>query len=320
MKPTFIVVGAQKGGTDSLYGYLRDHPDVAMADPKEPHYFAHVTGDWAAYQRSFGSRPAKAFGEASTSYMPVRRAAERIRGALGPGVRLVFILRDPVERLYSAFFNMKRDRPLHDARPFDEAIPWQHGTLDEMLHEEDRRLGDAARRGRIDLARFRDFGDEADWSYRYVANSVYRPQIERFLGYVPREQCLFLTTDDLRRDWRRAAATLYEFVGVDPAWAERLERPQRNRASRPRGGPIGRLLSYRVVRAAARPILSPAAGERVKSWVKRLATTTEQPLMPEPVRRRLADAFAAENQALASVIGVDVTAWSGPRAHAGARP
>ncbi|MBI1735076.1 MAG: sulfotransferase domain-containing protein [Candidatus Rokubacteria bacterium] len=313
MKPTFIIAGAQKAGTDSLYGYLDDHPDAVMADPKEPHYFSKVPAavDRAAYQRSFAERPgARAFGEASTSYMPVRWTADRIRAEAGPGVRLVFVLRNPVERIYSAFLNMKRARPLRDARAFDEAVPWQTGSLTGVLREEAVRLADAVRRRRVDLGPFRDFGDEIDWNYRYVANSVYRPQIERFLRHFPRAQCLFLTTDDLRTDWRGAAAALYRFLDLDPGWVERLSRPQRNRASLPRPGPIGRLLSYRVIRDAVRPVLLRGGSDRMKSWVKRIATTTEFPPLAADARAGLVDVFAEENEALAELIGRDLTAWN----------
>ena len=313
MKPTFIVVGAQKAGTDSLYGYLDDHPAVVMADPKEPHYFSKVPAavDRAAYQRSFAARPrARVFGEASTSYMPVRWTAERIRNEAGPDVRLVFVLRNPVERIYSAFLNMKRARPLRDARDFATAVPWQAGTLADILREEGVRLGDAVRRRRVDLGPFRDFGDEIDWNYRYVRNSVYRPQIDRFLRCFPREQCLFLTTDDLRTDWRGAAAALYRFLDVDAGWVARLAVPQRNRASLPRPGAIGRLLSYRAFRDLVRPALLNRGGDRVKTWLKRIATTTEySPLADEP-RARLVEAFAEENGALSDVIGRDLSSWN----------
>jgi hypothetical protein len=318
LTPTFIVVGAQRAGTDSLYGYLRAHPDAVMAKPKEPHYFARVpdTMSWAAYQRCFATRPARAVGEASTSYLPVSRAPERIRAEIGADVRLVFVLREPVERLYSAFLHTKRARPVGDARPFDEAVPWRSASLTDMVREEERRLRDGIRQRRIDVGPFADFGDDRDWSFRYVANSLYRPQIERYLRLFPRAHCLFLTTDDLRSDWRRAASALYEFVGLDPSWAARLAHPQRNRANVPRRGPIGRLLSYRVVRDAVRPVLSSGGGHRVKGWLKRVATTSAYPEMPDEARRCLRDAFADERRALATLVDRDLEAWDG----AAARP
>jgi hypothetical protein len=318
VRPTFIVVGAQRAGTDSVYGYLRDHPDAVMAEPKEPHYFSRrpEAMSWASYERCFRRRPARAVGEASTSYLPVSRAPERIRAELGADVRLVFVLREPVERLYSAFLNTKRARPLGDARDFDEAVPWRSASLPDMVREEQRRLREGIRQRRVDVGPFAGFGDDDDWSYRYVANSLYRPQIERYLRLFPREHCLFLTTDDLRADWRRAAAVLYEFVGLDPAWAARLQHAQRNRASVPRRGAIGRLLSYRRVRDAVRPVLSRGGARRVKGWLKRVAMTTEYPPLPDETRDRLREAFADERRALAALVGRDLDAWDG----ASARP
>ena len=104
--PTFIVIGARKCGTTSLASYLGAHSQVFMTSPKEPSYFVRDrhTFDW--YQSLFErAGDAKARGEASTAYTAAPRtpdAPERIH-ALIPGAKLVYLVRDPMERVLSHY-------------------------------------------------------------------------------------------------------------------------------------------------------------------------------------------------------------------------
>ncbi len=106
--PTFIVIGAPKAGTTSLASYLEQHPDVFMSHPKEP---AHFTGrgpyaDIDRYLALFGgAEPRQARGEASTGYSryPVVTGVPRRMHDLVPEVRLVYLVRDPLERLRSHY-------------------------------------------------------------------------------------------------------------------------------------------------------------------------------------------------------------------------
>src|SRR5437667_3118215 len=113
--PNFFIVGAQNSGTTSLYGYLKQHPDVFMPALKEPHYFAQITPsheqrylrtivrDEAAYLRLFlKAKGYPAIGEASPSYLWDANAPHRIRKAV-PHAKIIILLRDPVERAYSHY-------------------------------------------------------------------------------------------------------------------------------------------------------------------------------------------------------------------------
>src|SRR5215469_13417957 len=113
--PSFFIVGAANSGTTSLYGYLKQHPDVFMPALKEPHYFAQVTPshkqrhlrtiirNQAAYLRLFHRADGcKAIGEASPSYLWDANAPYRIARAI-PDAKIIILLRDPVERAYSHY-------------------------------------------------------------------------------------------------------------------------------------------------------------------------------------------------------------------------
>jgi len=131
--PTFIVVGAQKAGTSSLHAYLSRHPAVAVSRPKETHYFTdqvHRARDRRWYVDQFrGPVDAAAIGETSPSYTsyPSRLGvAQRIHEAV-PDVRLVYLLRHPVDRAISGYQLAVRHG-------------WERRPLDAALREDNRYL------------------------------------------------------------------------------------------------------------------------------------------------------------------------------------
>jgi hypothetical protein len=125
MLPTFLVIGAMKSGTTSLHGYLAAHPQVFMSEPKELHYFS-VAKNWERgrswYEECFaGAGDSLARGEASPSYSQADvfpGAAGRIAATL-PDVRLVYIVRHPIERMRSMYLHLfasgREHRPIADA-------------------------------------------------------------------------------------------------------------------------------------------------------------------------------------------------------------
>lgn len=136
--PTFIVIGAAKAGTTSLSSYLRSHPDVFMSYNKEPHYF---TREWerglAWYESLFedGAR-ASAVGEASTSYTmwpQHSEAPERIARLL-PDVKLIYVVRNPVDRVRSQYAH-NLDRAL-ETRSISAAIRQDPSYLDTTRYDQ----------------------------------------------------------------------------------------------------------------------------------------------------------------------------------------
>src|SRR4051794_34967159 len=111
MLPNFLIIGAAKAGTTSLYHYLRQHPDVYMSTIKEPNYFCFEeqlpeyapVRTLAEYESLFdGASSQPAVGEASTQYLNSAAAPRRIANIL-PNVRLIVSLRNPADRAYSSY-------------------------------------------------------------------------------------------------------------------------------------------------------------------------------------------------------------------------
>lgn len=310
--PSFFIPGAQKCGTDSLYACLSSHPDIGMSDPKEPHYFSRAASfrRKEEYLECFDShRAGKTLGEASASYLAIPGTAGRISEEVEGEPRFVVILRSPVDRVYSSFLHMKKTLPYFDRRSFDEAVCWQPDGLEAMVEEEERRLAAAAESGAIDLETFADFGPHADWNYRYIRNSWYRPQIESFLAHFPQESFLFLLLDDLREEWRTVARRTFEFLHVDPSVADELGPTVRNRTRVPDSGFLSTILAYRWIRDGIRPLTRTAVGSWLKSIVKTRVSTSEYPPMPVRARADLERVFFPEIARLEEVIGRDLSGW-----------
>ncbi len=196
---TFAIVGAQKSGTTALGSFLAAHPGVCMAEPIETHffdrsrYFRGTAPRYAAYDASvfphYRGEPAAGWSTPSIMFVP--GAVERL-AAYNPAMRLVAVLRHPVERAYSHYRMQvaKGTEPL----AFRAA------------------LGCEARR----LAAGTDFG-EPGTLYSYASRGLYGPQIRRLLSVFGPDQVLFLDTSRLRDQHAATLAAVYRFLGLpDP--------------------------------------------------------------------------------------------------------
>jgi hypothetical protein len=181
----FIVIGAQKGGTTSLWRYLRDHPEICMPRSKEAPFFIGTRVDpdrLVDYMRVlFGDAPAGArLGKATPDYMighpgaPVDVVAERIAAAF-PEVRLVAILRDPIERAVSSYGMAVR-------------------------REQEGRSVDAALGDQLDPDELAEARLNPDPTNSYVAAGEYGRILGAYRERFPAGQLLVTFTEDLAQD------------------------------------------------------------------------------------------------------------------------
>lgn len=210
--PDFLIIGAQRAGTSSLYKWVEAHPDVVASLRKETEYLA---GRWCEgedwYRGHFPSRYRRgiehrlhrrtlATFEASPNYLFHPRAPERA-AALLPGVKLVALLRNPVERAFS--HHQHEVRAGRESLSFEEALDLED---ERLAGEEDLMAGDPCYRS---LA----------WErYSYVSRGRYAAQIERWIAAFGRERLLVVKSEDLYRDTLGCYSEIVEFLGL-PAWA-----------------------------------------------------------------------------------------------------
>jgi hypothetical protein len=209
MLPSFIIIGAAKCGTTSLYHWLVQHPSVAPAATKEVHYFDYnyFRGlDWyrshfplEAEADAFAAEHGRPFitGEASASYISHFWVPERM-AALLPDVKLFVALRDPVDRAYSQY-QLSRHEKLEPLDSFDDA-----------LDAEDRRL-DPERIRMWDDRRYSSYAIGA-WSYQM--RSRYAEQLERWFKFFDRSQIHFLTMDELAHRPDETMDAVHQHLGL----------------------------------------------------------------------------------------------------------
>jgi hypothetical protein len=293
--PNFLIIGSGRSGTTSLYEYLRRHPDVFMSDVKEPGYFAYMEGglptkgrhsQWvrrnavttrAEYEKLFErAGAATAVGEASPIYLIHPAAADRIRATL-PDVRLIAILRHPVDRAHAAWSGLLRDG--------DEDSP----TIEEALTMEDTRLREG-------------------WtpSAGLVHNGLYFQMLSRYYDRFPRHQIRVYLFDDLVQDPRGLLRDLFGFLGVDESFAPDLS--QRFGSTGVVRNPLLRILwrNSRNPRRALRGLVPRAWRDAGYAWVTR--DLVKPPLAPA-TRAKLMERFRPDIVALQTLIGRDLSVW-----------
>lgn len=196
----FIVIGAQKAGTTSLWEYLRTHPQIQMPGDKEVPFFcvdARYSRGLSWYEREYLPAPVDGAitGTATTQYMhgtkdaTVEVIAARIKATV-PEVKLIALLRDPIERAFSQYRHMVRKE--YDARSFDEVVR-------EHLSS-----------GALTRARQAPRGTNT-----YLVQGEYGRTLHAYLAHFPRQQIEIALTVDLDAEPERVMGDLFRFLGVD---------------------------------------------------------------------------------------------------------
>lgn len=197
--PDFIIIGAQKAGTKSLYNYLIQHPDVKAARRKEVHYFDLNHEKSASWYQSYFPLVRRAAkhrisGEASPYYIFHPLVPERIAASL-PKVKLIALLRNPIDRAYSHYQHSVKFG--FEKAPFDEALRRER----ELLPAETAHL-------RSDPG-YRSF---AHRHYSYVSRGLYAEQLERWLRFFTADQLLILKSEELFTEPERTFLRVVRFL------------------------------------------------------------------------------------------------------------
>ncbi len=293
--PDFLVIGAMKGGSTTLFRMLAQHPQIFMCEPKEPGFFSrperYARGlAWYAAQFA-GAKPGQLAGEASTCYSRAPHFSDvpALVAQQLPHVKLVYQLRHPVERAYSHYRHVMEERfargtgPVLSLRDALEEIP-------EIL--------DASR---------------------------YAMQLQRYLAHFPRERIHVMTLDDLRAQPAETWRALQRFLGVTvqdlDAEALRVDNEYGTKVAR---GGMRRII--RRIRALpgwqlAKRLLPKSLRGGVRGWLlrpdvalrwqrARVETHRGQlsPLDPE-TRASMRDALASDLAALETLLGRSLPEW-----------
>lgn len=300
-QPDFLIVGAPKAGTTALHAALSQHPEVFVTSPKEPKYWlcdgapppawcgpgdAHSQQEWIwrtdEYAALFAGAPEGSVrGESTPFYLWSRGAHRRIAESL-PDVRLLAVVRDPIDRAYSNWMHLWSDG-LEPVADFEEAF---------------RRQDQRVRDGWAPFWRYRDLGR-------------YGEQLRHLYTYVDPQRVLVMRYRDIVDDPPAAVDRACRFLGITPGVVATIPRDNarsfvepgwRTRVLAPTvraGAWAGQFAPPRIWRRASVPLVARLAGPRAGV----------RPRLSPGQRERLMPAFADDVQLLSRLTGQDFSDW-----------
>jgi hypothetical protein len=296
-KPNLFIVGAQKSGTSALTGWLRQHPQVFMAFPKEPGFLAfgekgypyrdgygkpapasqYVVTDAHTYTSLFAeATPEKRIiGEASTWYFAIPGVAQTIK-SYNPLARIIVMLRDPVARAYSAWSHARSDF-LEPCDNFSDALALE------------------VERG------------EVEFLLRYRRMGLYSVALAEYQALFPAAQLLVLFYEDLQANphalWQRVCT----FLDIDPAITP-VFMHRYNRSGQPRNRILHNLLRSHQLKRIARLILPHRIAIALKQKADNV-NLAKFPAMDEANKRALREYYREDVKKLSRLTKRDLNTW-----------
>lgn len=291
--PNLIIPGAAKAGTTTIHHLLAQHPQVFLPRVKEPHFFSNdlvwERGVEAYVQTHFeGAAGFSVRAEATPHYLYYEKAARRIAEVLPAShQRFLIVLRDPVARAYSLYWNMVHEG--HETLSFEDALAREDGR--EGIREIER-LGGIR--------------------WQYYNSGLYAKQLECWFRYFTRARFLFILTEDLQADPVGTMDRVFGFLGLAPL--ESLDAAPKNTAALPRS----RALQHFMRRPnRIRRLLGTLVPDRWKVDIAEQILRAnrrrfEYPPMHAKTECVLRERFASDVDQLQSLIERDLSAWLPP--------
>jgi len=302
--PNFLIIGAGKSGTTSVYRAIRQHPEVYMSPVKEPNFFALEGQDkidgyneddpdgfhfypWAVtnledYQQLFdGVQSERAIGESSTMYQYMPDVPQRIKHYL-PAVKLIAIFRNPADRLYSRYLHLVREnRP--PTPNFEDCLVqgnlwWQKNDL--------------------------------------VQEGFYYTHMHRYFELFDRKNIKIMLYDDLRKDATAFMQELFEFLEVDASFVPDMS-VRYNVSGKIKNQWVDKLIGQKSIIRKSIEKLSPSLIGRMREshfWQQIVTSLRQKNLERKPldtaIRQRLIDeVYKHEIIQFGELINRDLSHW-----------
>jgi len=207
--PNFLVAGPPKCASTSLYFYLKQHPEIYMSPVKQVKFFS-VFYDKGAdfYVNTYFSavKNEKMAGEATPTYFLLPFVAERIKN-FNADMKLIFCLRDPVERTFSGYMMRVNNGTEHLSfrEALEENLKQRETVRFESAKDAKDWADDMLRSDRLEETGFRT----------YLEGSLYATNLRHYMNHFPLSQIKIIFLDDLKNDLNGTLKDLFTFIGVD---------------------------------------------------------------------------------------------------------
>lgn len=291
--PNFLIIGAMRSGTTSLADTLSQHPDVVIPS-KEPHFFSFegkstdipkITTTIAEYQALFdGKEDILARGDASPRYLPDRSAPARIQRYI-PDVKLIAVLRDPVDRAYSNFYHEVKIG-CNPAESFEDAL----------------RINDETAAN-----------DEFQLSATYSYQGFYFKHLTRYFEFFDTSQIKVFLFEDWSRQPQVMLREIYEFLDIDAHFEATIDSFGKSGDVKYRG--LHDFMKHPP--PALRRIVKNVVPERLTQTRRKIQRTmmnaivSEKPTINPDTESRLRSLYRQDILQLQDLIRRDLSKWLG---------
>jgi hypothetical protein len=287
----FLIVGAARSGTTTLYDAIKQHPEIFMPEMKEPDFFSGVSNhvnNYEQYLAIFNKRKGeRVVGEASTSYLFIPGTTERIIRYLGE-IKIIIMLRNPADR---AFSNWKMEKRYQSR---------ENLSFVDALEEEEERY-----RNRVNIRNW--------YTLMYFRKGLYYSQVKRYLDVFGESNVHVIIFEEFIKDQKENYSNVLEFLGVDPDFLPILEA--KNVAFEPRWTWLYNLLGtppqFIVSIYQKLPMFIKAFMYRILSGIhrrNRKAPSTDEKL-PETLKKNMMQRYYPDIMLLETLLGKDLSIW-----------
>lgn len=295
--PNFLIIGAAKAGTTSLYYYLKQHPDIYMSELKEPHFFSFegetltfrragnqpdpinqtAITNWESYCALFeGVTTEKCIGEASPSYLHTPKAAEGIKARI-PDAKLIAILRHPAERAYSGFLGQYLSG-------VEKGVPYL-SDFAAAVHSE---------------AQF----ERENWTpiFFYKKLGFYYEQLKYYYSLFDREQIYVCFNEDLQKQPTKTLQAIFKFLEIDETFVPDTS-VKAGASGIPKNQFLYRFLKQKSMKSALKPLIPKGFGQKFEKAM------LNKPKLSAEMRQELIKVYRDDILKLQDLLQKDLSAW-----------
>lgn len=290
--PNFFIVGAPKTASTSLFHYLNKHQSIFLPVQKEPEFFL----DDSKYEKGLdyysknyfkGADKYPAIGDASVNYLISGKVAERISNLpLAADLSFIVLLRNPVDRAYSAFWHAYRVGLEEDGTTFRDAF-----------YSERKRI-----------VQFK--GEKKEWwKIAHFQHGKYARNLKKYFKYFDRSQFIFFLLEDFKQPGA-VINKMCDFLKVEGMTVSSSYKKY-NTSSMPRNKSLTKLL-YRenIFRSFSRFVFSSSFRKFLRDSIGKIGLKSfNYPPMDMETRKILTDYYREDIKELAQIIGRDISSW-----------
>lgn len=292
--PNFLIIGAAKAGTTSLHYYLNQHPEIYMSSIKEPMFFAlegkklnfqnpdrginyNAVTRLDEYIKLFEDVTTEiAIGETSPLYLYDSQAPKKIKHYI-PDAKLIVLLRNPVERAYSAYSHLVREE-------------YETLSFSDSLVEEKNRI-------------------DNNWAHlwHYQQAGYYYSQLKRYFDIFPEEQIKVYLYKDFKANSANFVSEIYKSLGVDDSFVPNLSK--QNVSGQPRSRFLHNLVNRgnwfrKNIKMFLPQKLRSDVAQKIREW-----NLAEKPHLALDIKQKLEEQYREDILKLEDLIQYDLSHW-----------